>query len=102
VLQGTGDFRPLGAEDVRVVFMEPRAHEPCGGARLGGGSGRWGGAGGYGAGGGACGNCPGAASGFSHAGPGAGMGTGGGPVAFAPYGLWSANTPTFTACTGCQ
>jgi hypothetical protein len=102
VLQGSGDFRPLGAEDVRVVFMEPRAHEPCGGARLGGGSGRWGGAGGYGAGGGACGNCPGAASGFSHAGPGAGMGTGGGPVAFAPYGLWSANTPTFTACTGCQ
>jgi hypothetical protein len=102
VLQGTGDFRPLGAEDVRVVFMEPRAHEPCGGARLGGGSGRWGGAGGFGAGGGACGNCPGAASGFSHAVPGAGMGTGGGPVAFAPYGLWSANTPTFTACTGCQ
>jgi hypothetical protein len=30
------------------------------------------------------------------------MGVGGGPVAFAPYGLWSANTPTFTACTGCQ
>ena len=102
VLQGSGDFRPLGAEDVRVVFMEPRAHEPCGGARLGGGSGRWGGAGGYGAGGGACGNCPGAASGFSYAGPGAGMGVGGGPVAFAPYGLWSSNTPTFTACTGCQ
>jgi hypothetical protein len=102
VLQGTGDFRPLGAEDVRVVFMEPRAHEPCGGARLGGGSGRWGGAGGFGTDGGACGNCPGAAGGFSHAGPGAGMGTGGGPVAFAPYGLWSANTPTFTACTGCQ
>ena len=102
VLRGTGDFRPLGAEDVRVVFMEPRAHEPCGGARLGGGSGRRGGAGGFGAGGGACGNCPGAASGFSYAGPGAGMGVGGGPVAFAPYGLWSSNTPTFTACTGCQ
>lgn len=104
VLQGTGDFRPLGAEDVRVMFMEPRAHEPCGGARLGGGTGRrGGGAGGFGAGGSnACGTCAGAASGFSHAGPGAGLGVGGGPVAFAPYGLWSANTPTFTACTGCQ
>jgi hypothetical protein len=81
VLQGAGDFRPLGAENVRGVFMEPRAHEPCGGARLGGGSGRWGGAGG------------------SNAGS---FGKGGSPVAFAPYGLWSANTPTFTACTVCQ
>jgi hypothetical protein len=108
VLQGTGDFRPLGGDDVRVVFMEPRAHEPCGGARLGGGAGRWGGgAGGPGTGGGACGSCPGAAGGFSSAHGSAGFGGnswigGGGPVPFAPYGIWSANTPTFTACTGCQ